>query len=314
MTAGRDQRLAYAAWIAVCVFWGTTYLAIRVCLETMPPMLMAGLRNVAAGLALGALLAARGVPMPERSSWPGLALLGLLLLGLGNGCVVWAEQWVPSGLTAVVVATTPFWMVGLDALLPSGERLTRRHLMGLVLGFLGILMLVWPDLRSTGAASRQFLAGFIALQIACISWTLGSAYSRRHARHENVLAAAAIQMMVGGAALVLLGTVLGEWPRLHFTTRTASALVYLITLGSLVGFVGYVYALKHLPVATVSLYAYVNPVIAVVLGTLLLDEPFTTRMAVAVFVIFVGILVVRAGQDLARLRAFVPRILGSNVE
>jgi drug/metabolite transporter (DMT)-like permease len=314
LTVGRQQRLAYAAWIAVCIFWGTTYLAIRICLETMPPMLMAGLRNTAAGVTLGVLLAIRGVPMPERSSWPGLVVLGLLLLGVGNGSVVWAEQWVPSGVTAVVVATTPFWMVGLDALLPSGERMTRRHLAGLVLGFLGILMLVWPDLRSTGAASRHFLAGFVALQVACIGWTLGSAYSRRHARHENALAAAAAQMTFGGLALTLLGTLFGEWPHLHFTMRTTSAFVYLITLGSLVGFVAYVYALKYLPVATVSLYAYVNPVIAVILGTLLLDEPFTGRMAAAVFVIFLGILVVRAGQDLSRLRAFVPRILGSNVE
>ena len=314
MTVDRQQRLAYAAWVAVCIFWGTTYLGIRICLETMPPMLMAGLRNGAAGLSLGVVLAARGVPMPARSSWPGLAVLGLLMLGVANGCVVWAEQWVPSGVTAVVVATTPFWMVGLDALLPSGERLRARHLFGLVLGFLGILMLVWQDLWAGGEAGGRYFAGFIALQVACISWTIGSAYSRRHARHENALVAAAAQMAVGGIALTLLGTLFGEWPRLHFTMRTASAFVYLITVGSVVGFAAYVYALKHLPVATVSLYAYVNPVIAVVLGTVVLDEPFTGRMAGAIVVIFAGILIVRAGQDLAALRAFVPRILGSNVE
>jgi len=312
--ADRQQRLAYAAWIAVCVFWGTTYLGIRICLESMPPMLMAGLRNGIAGLSLGVVLAARGVPMPARSSWPGLAVLGLLMLGVANGCVVWAEQWVPSGVTAVVVATTPFWMVGLDALLPSGERLRARHLFGLVLGFLGILMLVWQDLWAGGEAGGRYFAGFIALQVACISWTIGSAYSRRHARHENALVAAAAQMAVGGIVLTLLGTLFGEWPRLHFTARTASAFVYLIAVGSVVGFAAYVYALKHLPVATVSLYAYVNPVIAVVLGTVVLDEPFTGRMAVAIVVIFVGILIVRAGQDLAVLRAFVPRVLGSNVE
>lgn len=314
MTVDRQQRLAYAAWVAVCIFWGTTYLGIRICLETMPPMLMAGLRNGAAGLSLGVVLAARGVPMPARSSWPGLAVLGLLMLGVANGCVVWAEQWVPSGVTAVVVATTPFWMVGLDALLPSGERLRARHLFGLVLGFLGILMLVWQDLWAGGEGGGRYLAGFIALQVACISWTIGSAYSRRHARHENALVAAAAQMAVGGIALTLLGTLFGEWPRLHFTMRTASAFVYLITVGSVVGFAAYVYALKHLPVATVSLYAYINPVIAVVLGTVVLDEPFTGRMAGAIVVIFAGILIVRAGQDLAALRAFVPRILGSNVE
>ena len=314
MSAGRQQRFAYAAWIAVCVFWGTTYLAIRICLETMPPMVMAGLRHFVAGVLLCAVLVARGVAPPERSSWPGLALLGVLLLGLGNGCVVWAEQWVPSGVTAVIVASVPFWMVGLEALLPSGDRLTVRHLTGLVLGFVGILMLVWPDLRATGPAGRQFLGGVIALQIACVGWTLGSTYSRRHARHENALGAAALQMVFGGVALLLAGTALGEWPRLHVTPRTAAALVYLITLGSIVGYTAYVYALKYLPVATVSLYAYVNPVIAVVLGTLVADEPFTGRMALAIVVIFLGILVVRAGQGVASLRAWFPRLLGSQAE
>lgn len=314
MTTDREHRLAYAAWIAVCIFWGTTYLAIRVCLESMPPLLMAGLRNLLAGVLLAVLLSTRKVPMPARSSWPGLALLGLLLLGVANGSVVWAEQWVPSGVTAVVVASTPFWMVGLEALLPSGERLTARRLAGLVLGFIGILMLVWPDMLAAGSGGRDFVGGFVALQCACVSWTIGSAYSRRHALHENALAAAAAQMACGGAALVLLGSAMGEWPRLHFTMRSTAAFVYLILFGSIVGFAAYAYALRHLPVSTVSLYAYANPVIAVILGTLLLDEPFTGRMAVAVLVIFTGILVVRAGQDLARLRAFVPRILGSNVE
>jgi drug/metabolite transporter (DMT)-like permease len=314
LTTDREHRLAYAAWIAVCIFWGTTYLAIRITLESMPPMLMAGLRNLAAGVLLGVLLAIQKVPMPARSSWPGLALLGLLLLGVGNGSVVWAEQWVPSGVTAVVVASTPFWMVGLDAFLPWGERLSMRRFVGLVLGFLGILLLVWPDLRAAESGGRNFLSGFAALQFACVGWTVGSAYSRRHALHENPLAAAAAQMAFGGAVLVLLGSMMGEWPRLHFTVRTTSAFVYLITFGSIVGFAAYAYALRHLPVSTVSLYAYANPVIAVILGTLILGEPFTARMAIAVLVIFVGILVVRAGQDLARLRAFLPWILGSNLE
>jgi drug/metabolite transporter (DMT)-like permease len=285
-------RRAYLAWLAVCVFWGTTFLAIRVSLETLPPLSMAGVRHVLSGVILAAIIVARGVPMPGRQSWGQHAVLGALMLGVGNGGVVIAEQWVPSGLAAVMTATIPFWMVGVDALLPGGGTLTRRKIAGLMLGFAGILMLVWSDLRPDGLAGRQFLQGAIALQISGCGWAIGSAYSKRHTQHENPFATAAVQMMFGGIALLVGGLVMRE-PFGHFTVRTAAAFVYLITFGSLIGFVSYVYALKYLPVSTVSLYAFVNPVIAVILGALLLAEPFTPRMAAAIAVIFAGMAIVR---------------------
>jgi drug/metabolite transporter (DMT)-like permease len=289
-------RRAYFAWIAVCLIWGTTYLAIRISLETIPPLLMAAMRWMTAGTLLTLVLKARGEQLPARREWPSLAILGILLLGFGNGAVVWAEQTVPSGLTAVLVATCPFWMVGIDTLMPGGEALNTRRVLGLVIGFGGIVMLVWPDIRFDGSG-RAFLGGLAAAQIACVGWAIGSSYARHrgrgHAREENVLATAAFEMLFGGVALLVVSLALHETARLTFTPRTAGALLYLIFFGAIGGFSAYAYALKHLKVATVSLYAYVNPIIAVVLGTLILNEPFSARMAIAAAVVLAGMILVR---------------------
>ena len=297
MTAAPTSR-AYLAWIAVCLIWGTTYLAIRISLETLPPLLMAAVRWIVAGTLLVAILKVRGERMPGLRAWPSLALLGVLLLGFGNGAVVWAEQTVPSGLTAVLVATCPFWMVGIEAAMPGGERLTLRHVAGLVIGFAGIVMLVWPEIQIGDSRGRAFVAGVVAAQIACVGWAIGSSYARHRgrgrARDENVLATAAFEMLFGGVALLIVGLSLGETSRLVFTPRTAGALLYLIVLGSIGGFTAYAYALKHLPVAMMSLYAYINPIIAVALGTIVLSEPLNARMAVAAAIVLVGMALVRA--------------------
>lgn len=277
----------------MCLIWGTTYLAIRVALETIPPALVGGLRYTIAGGVLILLLRWRGEPLPARRHWAGLALLGLLMIVLGNGGVIWAEQWVPSGIAAVTVASTPFWMTGVEAALPQGEPLSARVILGLLIGFVGIVLLVWPDLTAGGARGHQFALGVVALQVASLGWALGSSYSRRHARDGNALAAAAVQMILGGAMMLAIATARGEWRQLAFTPRTLAAEGYLIAFGSLAGYPAYVYALKHLPVSTVSLYAYVNPVIAVLLGTLLLAEPFGPRVMVATATVFMGIVVVR---------------------
>jgi drug/metabolite transporter (DMT)-like permease len=289
-------RRAYLAWIAVCLIWGTTYLAIRISLESIPPLLMAAMRWIVAGSLLIALLKLRGERMPHRREWPTLTLLGVLLLGFGNGAVVWAEQTVPSGLTAVLVATSPFWMVGIDAMMPDGDGLTLRRTFGLIVGFTGIVMLVWPEIH-VGDGGRAFLGGVVAAQVACVGWAVGSSYSRMrgrgHAKEENVLATAAFEMLFGGMVLLVVALAIGEWSRLSFTPRSGGALLYLIFVGAIGGFSAYAYALKHLPVATVSLYAYVNPIIAVVLGTLILAEPFNARMAIAAAVVLAGMLLVR---------------------
>src|SRR5262249_52779641 len=156
-TSAGGGRLAWIAWAAVCIIWGTTYLGIKICLETIPPFLMGGLRYTVAGLILSAVLTARGHALPPPSEWGKFAVLGFFMLFFGNGGVVWAEQYIPSGLTAVFIATTPFWMVGVDALLPHGRRLHARDAIGLAIGFAGILILVGPDIAVGGAGARNVL-------------------------------------------------------------------------------------------------------------------------------------------------------------
>jgi drug/metabolite transporter (DMT)-like permease len=308
-TTPRERRLAYFAWGAVCLIWGTTYLGIRVTLETMPPGLMAGFRWLIAGSLLVAYLFAKGEPLPSRARWPGIVLMGFLLLVIGNGGVAYAEQWVPSGLAAVMVATSPFWMAGVEAALGGGERWSGRTVIGLTVGFLGIVVLVWPELTLRTGDSHLFLLGVVFLQVASLGWSLGSAYSRRHAREDHVLGTTALQMLAGGIMLAALGTVRGEWPQLAFNTRTTAALIYLSTLGAIGGFVAYTYALRHLPVSFVSLYAYVNPIIAVALGVLILAEPFDTRIAAAAALVLIGVAIVRTAGA-AGARPVEPRAVG----
>ena len=214
---------------------------------------------------------------------------------------------MPSGLAAVMVAISPFWMATVEACLADGERLRMRVVAGLVIGFSGIVLLVWPDLTLGSASSRGFLAGIVALQVASIGWSIGSSYAKRHGRKaaaaapessglDEVLGTTAYQMLAGGLMMTAVGTLRGEWSDLFFTTRTTVALVYMSTIGAVGGFVAYAYALRHLPVSFVSLYAYINPVIAVALGVLVLHEPFTWRMAAAAALVFAGVAVVRWEQ------------------
>ncbi|MGE0449722.1 MAG: EamA family transporter [Vicinamibacterales bacterium] len=283
---------AYVAWAAVCVLWGTTYLAIRIALETVPPLLMGALRWPLAGAAILTMLRLRGQRLPPPRDWGSLAIVGVLLIGVGNGGVVWAERTLPSGLTALLVAAIPFWMVGVERLAGDRSAMAPARVFGLFVGFSGIVLLVWPELE-IGRGGRDTAIGVVATQVACLGWAIGSSYSRRRGASENVLAAAAFQMLFGGLAMLAAGAARGELPYLALNARTAGAIVYLLVFGSVIGFSAYAFALKHLPVATVSLYAYVNPVIAVALGTIVLGEPLSPRLAVAGAVVLLGVVLVR---------------------
>ena len=286
-------RLAYVALVAVCVIWGTTYLGIRVALEAVPPALMGALRWLTAGSLLLAYAWLRGQALPHVGSWASLAVQGLLMIGFGNGFVNWAEQSVPSGLAAVVIATSPFFMAGVEALRADGERLSRRSLVGLVLGFLGIIALVWPDLRFNDAGGTKFVLGLLALQGACLAWAVGSSYSKRHPHGDSVIGATAVQMLFGGLIMLVAGTLIGEWGQVSLHGRGVAALAYLTVVGSIGGFVSYIFALKYLPVSTVSIYAYINPLIAVILGAVVLGEPFGLRTVVSMAIVFAGVALVK---------------------
>jgi drug/metabolite transporter (DMT)-like permease len=289
----RNLALAYVAWITVCLVWGTTYLAIRVALESVPPALVGGLRFTAAGLIMITALRLIGQPLPPPRTWGSLALSGFLLLVIGNGAVVWAEQYVASGLAAVLVAMVPFWNVLIEAVSPGGERPSVRTMAGLTIGFAGIVVLVWPELFN-GSGGIWFLAGVIALQLACAGWALGTSYTKRATISSSPFATSAVQQFAAGLMFLTIATVTGEWNQLAITARSAGAILYLVIFGSIVAFSAYVYALRYLPIATVSLYSYVNPLIAVGLGTLLLSEPFSSRTLVASALVFAGVWVVRS--------------------
>lgn len=288
-------RLAYAAWIAVCLIWGTTYLAIRIALETIPPMLLGGIRFVAAGAVLCALILGRSGSLPPPREWRRQAVLGALLLGVGNGAVVWSELWIPSGIAAVGVAALPFWMAGTEVTF-GGDRLRGRVLVGLIAGFSGIVVLIWPSLFAADVSGPRFGLGVLLVQVACLGWAVGSSMSKRTPSTTSTAAASALQQLFAGVLLLGVGTTLGEWSRLAFIPRTIAAELYLIVFGSLVAYSAYLYALNHLPVATVSLYAYMNPIIAVMLGTLFASEPFTPRILAAAALVLAGVAIIRTAR------------------
>jgi len=292
----RELRRAYVAWAAVCFFWGTTYLAIHIGMRSLPPALFGGLRILSAGLVLAAWLRFRGQALPQGRDWLHLAVVGLALLGCGNGILNWAAQWAPSGGMALMIAMTPFWMIGLEALMPGGDRFTPRALVGLLLGLAGLALLMAPRLQGAAFEPRVVWA-LLSLQGCCATWAIGSVYARRHPVDVPPLMGAAIQMVVAGAAMTLLGTLSGEWPRFRFTPESLGAFLYLLFFGSIVGYGSYIYALQKLPISTVSLYSYVNPVIAVFLGWAVLHERVSWPEVLAVGVILSGVAVVKTAPS-----------------
>ena len=303
----REKWGAYGAWASVCFFWGTTYLAIRIGLETMPPLLFGGLRFLIAGaLVFGFLRLFRRSPLPRGREWFDLSLVGLMLLGIGNGMVVWAEQWVASGMAALLVATAPFWFIGIESLLRDGERLTGRVVAGLLLGFGGLALLIGPDVFGV-SLSGSYILGILALQVACASWSAGTVYAKHRRTSVQPLMGAAVQMLIAGLALTLIGTMAGEWPAMRFSERSLGAFLYLIVFGSIVAYSSYTYAVQKLPLSLVSTYSYINPVIAVLLGWAILSEPLGWRMALATTIILAGVLLVKTARKIKRMEGPPPR-------
>jgi drug/metabolite transporter (DMT)-like permease len=287
-----QRHKAYAAWISVCFFWGTTYLAIRIGVQHLPAALFAGIRWTLAGIIFLCYLRWRKVAWPARQEWRHLAVIGVLLLVLANGFVVWAEQWIPSGLAALIVATLPLWVAGIEIFLPRASRLSVRKVFGVLIGFAGLVILFLPDLSA--GLSPAYLKGALALLAAPCAWASGSLYSKYHAVSIDPLMAAAVEMLIAGVVLIGIGAGLGEFGRLHFNAAGLGAMAYLIFFGSIVGYGSFVYALAHLPAAKVSLFAYVNPVIAVILGWLILGERLDAYVLVAAILVFAGVVLVKS--------------------
>ena len=296
---------ALVAYLLVCVFWGSTYLAIRIGVHDLPPFLFAGGRFLVAGLLLlgGALAAGERLPRRPRD-YAVLAAVGLFLLGGGNTMVVWAEQFTPSGMASLFVVTVALWMALFDALVPGGSgRLSWRVVAGLVLGLVGTAVLVEADPRALLSAD---LRGPIALTGASASWAFGSVLYKRQHPEAGPYVGAAIEMIAGGVVVLLLGLTVGEAGHLHFTARGLGALAYLVVFGSIVGYTAYAYALHHAPATIVGTYAYVNPLIAVLLGWLLLGESVGPRTFLAMVLILGAVLWIQFSHAAALRQAEAP--------
>ena len=280
----RPGLVAWACLLIVWLVWGSTYLFIRIGVETMPPLLMAAARNLLAGIILFPIALRRVRRWPTRKEWLSCAVVGILLL-VANGVVGVGEKTVPSSLAALLIATVPLWLLGLDAGL-NHTRLGLGPLAGLLLGLAGVALL-----SGLGGGGKISVVGALTILGAAAMWALGTIMARRGTLPSSPALASGMEMLIGGAALLVLSTATGEFSSLHLghvSTRSWLALAYLIVIGSIVAFSAYGIAVRTLPTATVATYAYVNPVIAVLLGALILSEKLTTMM------IFGGVLIVGA--------------------
>jgi len=298
-----EKSLAYVAFFIVCIVWGTTYLAIRIAVETVPPFLMAASRYIAAGLILFIASRVRRERLPRDWRTLGnLAFIGVLMVAVGNLMVIVAEQWAPSGMVALFVATAPFWATLIAALSGSGERIGTGSAIGMLAGFAGVGLLVTPG-AAGGHFDKKFILGAVLVQIGSIGWQYGTHRAKYTIRNVPFVTATALQMLFGGVVCAIGGVAAGETSRFSLNARTFTALVYLALFGSVVAYTAYVFAVKHLPTTKMSLYAYVNPVVAVFLGWLILHEPLTWISIVAMLIILGGTAVVQLSRMRPSLRA-----------
>ncbi len=288
----------WIALLAIYLIWGSTYLAIRYAVESIPPFLMAGTRFLTAGIVLYTWRRLAGDPAPTARQWRSTAIIGLLLLLGGNGLVSWAEQTVPSGIAALLIGTIPLWMVLTESIRRGGVKPGLSTVLGLMTGFGGILVFIWPLL--TGTSEHLNPLGVVALLFAAFSWAVGSVYSKSAELPPSSLMTTAAEMLTGGLGLYFIGALLGEWNMLDFATITARSwlgLAYLTVLGSLVGFVAYAWLLRHAPISLVATYAYVNPLVAILLGSLLAQESFSARILLAALIIIGSVVLINYSRQ-----------------
>jgi drug/metabolite transporter (DMT)-like permease len=300
-TNNRKLAILIAAFAAVYIFWGSTYLAIKYAIETLPPFLMAGSRFVFAGAVL--MLWARftkDYETPKLAHWKTSFIVGTFLLLGGNGGVVFAQHYISSSLAALLVATEPFWIVLLSWLWLGKARPNLKTILGIAVGFFGVWLLIngQPGNNAVNIGSMQFF-GAIAVMLAALSWATGSIYGLRAPAPKSSILTAGMQMLSGGLVLLAVSLIMGEWTNFEFAQVSSNSLfgvIYLIIFGSLIGFTAYSWLLKNAQPAFVSTYAYVNPMVAVFLGWLIAGETFTGQMLIGAGVI-VGSVVLITARD-----------------
>jgi drug/metabolite transporter (DMT)-like permease len=293
-TNAKSQTSIILALSAVYVFWGGTYLAMKIAIETIPPFIMGGTRFLTAGLLVYIWGIYKGQKPPEKSHWLYASLLGILMLLIGQGGIIWAQQYVPSGVAAIIFATVPLWMTLISWVCQGAQRPNNLVIFGLFLGFFGIVLQVKNSLLGVDINSNHWV-GYIVLILAAVSWAWGSVYSRVFRLPASPLMSIALQMLTGGTFYIVVSLLKGEWKQfevLSISLGSMLSLGYLILFGSIIGFGAYIWLLKVADPTMVSTYAYVNPVVAVFLGCTLAGEPLTLNDAVVAMLILTSVVII----------------------
>ncbi|TAE90088.1 MAG: multidrug DMT transporter permease [Bacteroidetes bacterium] len=281
----------FKAWLAftgVAFFWGTTFLAIRIGVQSMPPFLMAGLRHFIGGLLICSFFLIKGYALPTWPQFKVYIINGVLMLAIGNGLVTWAEMHISSGLAALICALTPLSIIGVNRVFGlHKEKLGLQALLGILICLVAQVIIFRDNLKEL--ANPNYVIGIIFIVIAIIGWGIGSIYSKNKQTGINPFYGAGLQMISAGVILLVFGTGMGEWPAFKPTMEGIYSVIYLVIFGSLIGYGSFMYVLKQLPATIVSTYAYINTIVAVILGWLWLDEKLNLSIGIAVVLTIVGV-------------------------
>ena len=286
----------WLALLALYIVWGSTYLGIKIAIETMPPFFHASIRFLISGIILVAWQRSAGHPLPTRKQWFSTAIIGTLLLLGGNGLVAWAEQVIPSGVAALIIGSVPMFLVVAEAIRPNGVKPNWQAIVGLLIGFVGIFILVGPA-EISGSSTKLNPFGVIALLSACLFWATGSIYSKTADLPKSSLMNTGAQMLMGSISLLIVSLLTGElngWDVTAVSSRSIYGLLYLIFAGSLIGFASYGWLLQNAPISLVATYAYVNPIVAVLLGNWIGDEPLEPRIWLAAAIIIGSVIFINS--------------------
>jgi drug/metabolite transporter (DMT)-like permease len=299
MNAKRQAILAVLALAAVCLIWGTTYLALRVGVTDFPPFIFSAMRQLMAGTILVAVMLTAGkVKFPDWSVVRTQAIAGFFMFTMGNGLVGWAEVHVSSGLAAIISSMVPIWIILLNMKVSNDEKPNFPIVAGLLIGLSGIIMIFGQHLNEFSNPAYQW--GIGAMFVANISWAAGSVWIKRKNQESNLFMNAGLQMLFGGVFMLPFSAAFDDYSQFQFTSSIAFALIYLILIGSIVAYICFTFAIKHLPMTIASLYAYINPLVAVLLGWILLGEKFTLNIFIAMLIVVAGVYLVNRGYQLRK--------------
>lgn len=299
MNATNKKTLAILALVAVCFIWGTTYLALRIGVTDFPPFIFSAIRQILAGLILLSVMLTLGkAKLPSWNNVFNQAVAGFFMFTMGNGLVGWAEVHVSSGLAAIVSSMVPIWIILLNMKVSQDEKPNFPIIAGLLIGLSGIIMIFGQHVNEFSNPIYQW--GIVAMFVANISWAAGSVWIKRKNHDSNLFVNAGLQMLFGGLFMLPFSAVADDYSQFQFTPAIAYALIYLILFGSIVAYICFTYAIKHLPMTIVSLYAYINPLVAVLLGWIILDEKFTITIFIAMLITVAGVYLVNRGYQLRK--------------